>query len=203
MDFDLPIQILALMGLAFLLFLAGLEIDVARLRGKLIRLAGLGFLVTVVLGIAAGYAFDAAGIVKSPLLVGIALMATSLGLVVPVLKDAGQSETELGQLTIAGASVADFGAIVLLTFFFSGASSGPGVKLVLFGGFVALVAVSPRSRCPRLGRSMRLEACSSGCRTPPPRSGCASRCCSSWRSWRSPSGSAWRRSSARSSPGRS
>jgi Kef-type K+ transport system membrane component KefB len=31
---DLPVQILALFGLAFLLFLAGLEIDVHRLRGR-------------------------------------------------------------------------------------------------------------------------------------------------------------------------
>ena len=39
---DLPVQILALLGLAFLLFLAGLEIDVHRLRGRLLRLALLG-----------------------------------------------------------------------------------------------------------------------------------------------------------------
>ena len=36
---DLPVQILALFGLAFLLFLAGLEIDVHRLRGRLLRFA--------------------------------------------------------------------------------------------------------------------------------------------------------------------
>ena len=83
-------------------------------------------------------------------------MATSLGLVVPVLKDAGQADTELGQLTIAGASVADFGAIVLLTFFFSGEATGPGVKLVLFGGF-ALMAVVAVFALSRFGRSMRLE----------------------------------------------
>jgi Kef-type K+ transport system membrane component KefB len=34
-------------GLAFLLFLAGLEIDAGRLRGRLLRLAGVGFLFTV------------------------------------------------------------------------------------------------------------------------------------------------------------
>lgn len=40
---DLPVQVLALVGLAFLLFLAGLEVDLKRLRGRLLRLAGLGF----------------------------------------------------------------------------------------------------------------------------------------------------------------
>src|SRR5512146_419989 len=48
---DLPVQILALFGLAFLLFLAGLEIDVHRLRGRVLRLAMLGYLITVLLGI--------------------------------------------------------------------------------------------------------------------------------------------------------
>src|SRR4051794_26184425 len=47
---DLPVQILALFGLAFLLFLAGLEIDVRRLRGRVLLVAAVGYLVTLVLG---------------------------------------------------------------------------------------------------------------------------------------------------------
>src|ERR671936_15425 len=86
---DLPVQILALFGLAFLLFLAGLEIDTGRLRGRVLTLAGAGYLITLALGGAAGVAFHAAGWVGRPLLLAIALSATSLGLVVPVLKDAG------------------------------------------------------------------------------------------------------------------
>src|SRR5215470_3312476 len=43
---DLPISILALVGLAFLLFLSGLEIDVQRLRGQIVRLTALGFAVS-------------------------------------------------------------------------------------------------------------------------------------------------------------
>src|SRR5947199_10191673 len=39
---DLPVQILALFGLAFLLFLAGLEIDARGLRGRVLLLAGAG-----------------------------------------------------------------------------------------------------------------------------------------------------------------
>ena len=154
---DLPIQILSLMGLAFLLFLAGLEIDLARLKGHLLRLAGTGFLLTLGLGLATGAAFGAAGFVKSPLFVAITLSATSLGLVVPVLKDAGQAGTELGQLTIAGASVADFGAVVLLTLFFSTKAAKTSTKLVLLAGFAALAVVAAVA-LSRLGRSTRLEA---------------------------------------------
>src|SRR5437763_11470424 len=53
-DIDVPIQILALIGLAFLLFLAGLEIDLARLRGRLLRLAAMGFGLTMALGLIIG-----------------------------------------------------------------------------------------------------------------------------------------------------
>jgi Kef-type K+ transport system membrane component KefB len=156
-DVDLPIEILSLMGLAFLLFLAGLEIDLARLRGRLLRLAGTGFLLTLGLGLVADLAFGAADLVRSPLFVAITLSATSLGLIVPVLKDAGQAGTEMGQLTIAGASVADFAAVVLLTLFFSTEAAETSTKLILLAGF-AVLAVVAAVALSRAGRSMRLDA---------------------------------------------
>jgi len=154
---DLAIQILAVIGLAFLLFLAGLEIDIAGLRGPTLRPAGLGFALTLLLGIAAGLAFHAAGYVKSPLLIAVALSATSLGLVVPVLKDAGQVDRPLGQLTIAGASVADFGAIVLLSLLFSEMAASVGSTLTLLGLF-ALLAAAAGLALSRFEHSVRLEA---------------------------------------------
>jgi len=152
---DLPVQILALFGLAFLLFLAGLEIDVRRLRGTVLRLALLGYVVTLVLGIGIGFGFGAAGWVKQPLLLAIALSATSLGLVVPVLKDAGQVDGEVGQSAIANATIADFAAIVLLSLFFSTSGGSTGVKLVLLVAFVAVVAATWFA-VRTAGRSMRL-----------------------------------------------
>jgi Kef-type K+ transport system membrane component KefB len=59
--------------------------------------------------------------------------------VIPVLADAGQVGTTLGQLIIAGSSIADFGAIILLSLFFSGDSSSVGSTLLLIGGFMVLV----------------------------------------------------------------
>jgi Kef-type K+ transport system membrane component KefB len=156
-EVDLPIEILAVVGLAFLLFLAGLEIDLAGLRGHVLRLAGVGFAATLAIGVVVGLAFGAVGYVRSPLLVAVALSATSLGLVVPVLKDAGQVERPLGQLTIAGSSVADFGAIVLLSLLFSGMSASVGSTLLLLGLFAALAVVTVVA-LSRLGRSLRLNA---------------------------------------------
>jgi Kef-type K+ transport system membrane component KefB len=156
-EVDVPIQIVSLIGLAFLLFLAGLEIDVTRLRGPVLRSAGLGYAVTLGLGVAVGLAFGAVDWVKSPLLLAIALSATSLGLIVPVLKDAGQVDRPVGQLTIAGATVADFAAVLLLSLLFSESSGSTGSRLLLLGLFVVLAALTILA-LTRLQRSARLEA---------------------------------------------
>lgn len=156
-EVDQPIAVLALVGLAFLLFLAGLEIDLAGLQGDLLRLPLLGFAVTLALGLAAGLAFSAAGWVRNPLFLAIALSATSLGLVVPVLKDAGQAERPFGQLTIAGATVADFAAVILLSLLFSESEGGTASKLITLGLF-ALVIAAVALTLSRAGRSTQVDA---------------------------------------------
>ena len=155
-EVDVPVSVVALLGLAFLLFLAGLEVDVHRLRGHLLRLAVLGYLATIALGLGVGVALDAAGWVSGPGLVAITLSATSLGLVVPVLKDAGRVEGRLGQSVVAAASTADFAVIVLLSLLFSTSGTSAGSRLVLLGAFVALVATAP-AVVGLLARSRGLE----------------------------------------------
>src|ERR687888_490715 len=129
---DEPVQVMSLLGLAFLLLLAGLEVEFELGR------------------------HDAA-LVNSPLLIGIIAAATSLGVVIPVLKDAGESTTQFGQVVLAGASIADVATIILLSLFFSGHSSGLGAKLSLLGAFVALAAAIGLV-VVGVERSMRLSA---------------------------------------------
>src|SRR5919204_5296663 len=74
---DRPIEVMSLLGLAFLLLLAGLEVEFEQLRGRLLRVAGLGFVLSFALAAVAGVAFDALGLTKAPLLVAIMLSATS------------------------------------------------------------------------------------------------------------------------------
>ena len=139
---DLPIQVLSLVGLAFLLFLGGLEVDVDRLRGRRLRLTGSGFLLSLGLALLVGHGLAAAGLVEQPLFVAIALAATSLGVVIPLLKDAGESASEFGQLVIVGATIADFVTVVLLSLFFSREATGIGEQLVLLAGFALLAAAA-------------------------------------------------------------
>jgi len=140
---DAPVRILNLIGLAFLLFLAGLEVDIGRLRGRTLRLTGGGFALSFVIAIAVGVALKSGGFVKSPLLVAIVLVSSSVGVIVPILKDSGNVSSAFGQLVIAAASIAEFGAIVLLSLFFSGKGSGGTTgTLILLGVFGLLVLVA-------------------------------------------------------------
>jgi Kef-type K+ transport system membrane component KefB len=154
---DEPVAVLSVFGLAFLLLLAGLEIDFQRFRGRLLRLTALGYAVSFGIAILVGLAFKAGGLVRSPLLIAIILSATGLGVILPILKDAGQTATPFGQVVIAGASIAEVGPIVLLSLFFSGESGGVGAKLVLliaFLGFVVAVGLVILG----LERSMKVSA---------------------------------------------
>jgi Kef-type K+ transport system membrane component KefB len=156
-DIDTPISVLSVLGVAFLLFLAGLEIDLHQLKGRVLRIVAAGYLLTLVLGVAIGIGAHAAGLVKNPFLLAVALSATSLGLVVPVLKDAGETETPIGRYTIIGATVADFAAVVLLSLAFSGSEGGPGSKIFTIATFIVVVLVVAFA----LGRAERISALSS------------------------------------------
>ena len=141
-EVDAPIEVLALIGLAFLLFLAGLEVEFDMLRGRVLRLAGGGFLLSFGLAVVAGFALKAVGFVAQPLFAAIILSATSLGIIIPLLKDAGQSSSQFGQLVIAAGSIADFGAVILLSIFFSREGAGTASQLLLLGSFLLLAVVA-------------------------------------------------------------
>src|SRR3954464_2996446 len=49
---DDPVAVLSIVGLAFLLFLAGLEIEFQKLRGRVLKVASLGFVVSLAIAIA-------------------------------------------------------------------------------------------------------------------------------------------------------
>jgi Kef-type K+ transport system membrane component KefB len=154
---DKPIQVMSLLGLAFLLLLAGLEVEYERFRGARLRFTTIGYAISFGLALLIGLGLHAGGLVKSPLLIGIALSATSLGIVIPVLKDAGQVDTAFGQLVVAGASIAEIATIVLLSLFFSDEAGGLGVKLVLLGLF-ALFVVAVVAAVLGAERSIRISA---------------------------------------------
>jgi Kef-type K+ transport system membrane component KefB len=139
-EVDDAISVVALLGLAFLLFLAGLEIDFSKLRGQVLRLTAMGFALSFGIAVVVALGLKATGLIETPLLIAIILCATSLGVLIPVLKDAGEISSTFGQLIVAAGTIADFGAVILLSIFFSG-EGGVGATLLLIGSLVLLAVV--------------------------------------------------------------
>ena len=136
---DVFLGFLSLLGLSYLLFLSGLEVDLQRLRGWITIIVGSGFLISFILASCIGFGLYAIGEVTSPLLIAIILVSTSLGVVIPILKDAEESSTDFGQLVIAGATFGEFGSIILISLFFSSEITSPLIKVAFFGIFAILI----------------------------------------------------------------
>jgi Kef-type K+ transport system membrane component KefB len=139
---DGPVHVLSLIGLSFLLFLAGLELDFSRLRGRTLRTAAIAFVLSFAIALALGSILGAAGLVKSPLLIAVILSATSVGIVIPILSDAGQVDTPLGRLVVAGGSLAEVIPVLLLSLLFSERTSDLGSQITLLAAFCILVATA-------------------------------------------------------------
>lgn len=138
---DVAVRVISDLGLGFLLFMAGYEIDLRRFDRRVLSLAGRAFAASAALALLVAYGLQLGGQIKDGLLVGITLMATALGILVPILKDAAQTETGFGNLIMVAGSLAELVPVLLLSVFFSASSANPGVELGLLAGFIGLTAV--------------------------------------------------------------
>lgn len=154
---DTPIHVLSIIGMALLLFLGGMEIEYERLRGRVLSMSLLGFAASLALGLGVAFALQAASLIDTPLFVALILAASAVGLVIPILKDAGEIGNDFGQLVVSGSSIADFGTVVLLALFFSREATSPVSQLVLLAGF-GVIAVTIVFAAFRLGEARPLTA---------------------------------------------
>jgi Kef-type K+ transport system membrane component KefB len=100
------------MGLSYLMFLAGLELDLARIRGRSLRLAVTGWLVSLALALLIASALTLIGTVIDAVVIGLALTTTALGTLLPILRDAGMFEGRFGAQVMAVGSVGEFAPIL-------------------------------------------------------------------------------------------
>lgn len=147
-DADDFVSGLSTFGLAFLMFFAGYEIDFARVRGAPMRLAALGWIVSLTIGLLVTVPFVLEGLVISDLLIGLALTTTAIGTLLPMMNDQGITRTRFGAYLLAAGSVGEFGPIVAVTLLLSG--DQPLHEAVFLMAFVlaaigaALVATRPQ-----------------------------------------------------------
>ncbi|QJU55785.1 cation:proton antiporter [Herbiconiux sp. KACC 21604] len=137
-------------GLAMLFFMAGNEIDFKAISGRPLRRAGLGWLISLVAGVAAGLLVTPS--IEAGIVVGIALTSTALGTLMPVLRDAGELSTPFGRAVTAVGAVGEFGPLVAISLFLSGRS--PVTSTLVLIGFVLVAGLAiffaSRGPYPRL-----------------------------------------------------
>lgn len=148
------LEFLADFGFIYLMFLSGLEMNFSVLlqpsapgnsqpmRQRPVFLATATFFATVLLAVAVGVVLTQIGLARSAVLMGLILSTTSLGVVVPVLKEQGYIKGVYGQCLLLAALISDFMTLLLLSAMFAWESEGPSVKLLLFLGLLAAFAAA-------------------------------------------------------------
>jgi trk system potassium uptake protein TrkA len=167
---DPMLEILALLGFAYLMFLSGLEVDFDTIlprpgtwRGpwkeRISNSLSLGVLIfglTLVLAAAAGWGLHRLDAADDPWIMGLILATTSLGVVVPVLKERDLLDKAYGQALLVAAVIADFVTVLLVSIYVvlntHGLSPEVLLVLLLFGAFgtVYRMARMVRRRFPGL-----------------------------------------------------
>ena len=134
------IEFFASLGLGFLFFFAGYEIDFERIRGSPLRLAVLGWLLSLALAYAVGGLLSLTGLVLSLLFTGSALATTAIGTLIPILSDAGELRTRFGTFLLAAGAMGEFGPILLITLVFS--TKGAATNALILAIFVAVAVAA-------------------------------------------------------------
>lgn len=155
---DPYITYLADFGLVFLFFFAGLEVverhvpRVALIRGT------WGWVLSLAIGSVAGLILRGFGVHAAWWLLAVALSTTALGTLVPIVVDAGLSQTPLGVAMLGTGVAGEFWPIVFISVALTGVYSA-GAEVVLLGlyGVLAFGAaiVALRVRPPRVVRVLR------------------------------------------------
>jgi Kef-type K+ transport system membrane component KefB/Trk K+ transport system NAD-binding subunit len=149
------LNFLAEFGFAYLMFLSGLEIDFNLLTSKNrgsrqqtyqqpFPMALLIFGGTLILALLGGWGLSEYGIVQSPLIIGLILSTTSLGVVVPVMKEQQLLGSLYGQYLLVTSSIADFASLIILTIVIAIQSFGLTLDLLLILALLLIFVLAAR-----------------------------------------------------------
>ena len=147
------VKAMQFMGVAAMLFMAGMEIDFGKIRGRPLSLALGGWVASLALALLAVGLLHVVPGVHAPMMVAIALTTTGLGVLLPILRDGGQLDTALGRMTMAAGTVGEVGPIVAVSLALSTEYTtwqSFGLLLVFLALVVLAAAVGAGARPPRL-----------------------------------------------------
>ena len=135
-EIDVVIEVLAEMGLVFLIFLAGFEINMSRMRGAPLRLGVLSWLTSLGLAVVVAALLHVSGITIGVRFIAVALTTTAIGTLLPILGDAGILPTRFGAFVLAGGAMGELGPILAISIALE--SDNPGRTTLVLGAFTVL-----------------------------------------------------------------
>ena len=148
------VELIANLGLAMLMFLAGYEIDFLRVRGKPLTLALTGWALSVAIGIGLAIVLDA-WLDLSWTYVALAVSTTAIGTLLPILRDSGEVATRLGTFLLAAGAVGEFGPIVAVSLVLQGGRPARTIVVLLIFAAIAVAGIVLATR-PRPARFARV-----------------------------------------------
>lgn len=151
------LEVLSVFGFAYLMFLSGLEIDFTDVlermeaSGKLtvddlisnpFVIGGAVFGLTLIGSVIAAVFLQRLGLINDIWIMGLILSTTSLGVVVPVMKERGLTGDQYAQTILVSSLIADFATIFLISVYVILRSQGLTLEilliLILLGAFVTV-----------------------------------------------------------------
>jgi Kef-type K+ transport system membrane component KefB len=138
---DATLQFLSTLGLGFLFFFAGYEIDFPKIRGDPLRLALWGWALSLAIAYTFAGVLAAAGVVISGLLTGSAMSTTAIGTILPVLRDSGQLRDRFGSAILAAGAVGEIGPVLIITLLLT-TTSNAGSQAALLTTFVLAASLT-------------------------------------------------------------
>jgi len=103
------------LGLGALFFMAGMDLDLQKAKGRPISLALRGWIVSLALGLAAAGILHVLPLVDAPIMVALALTTTALGTFMPILRDSGKLDSKFGNFVVAAGAVGEFGPVIVVS----------------------------------------------------------------------------------------
>jgi Kef-type K+ transport system membrane component KefB len=159
--FDGFVETMFDLGMAATLFMGGMELDFADIKGRPIVLAVGGWTVSVLLSVTIVSLLHAIPHVRTPLVLAMAMCTTGLGVVAPGFRDSGLLRTAFGRFVLAAGTLGEVGPIIAMSLLLSQQYSiwQEGVFLLIFlVVIVAAIAIGVGARPPKvleiLGRHM-------------------------------------------------
>ena len=151
--FDGFIAIMFVFGMAATLFMAGMELDFGKIRGRPLSLAIRGWLLSLLLGFAVVGVLHVVPVVQAPVMVALTLVTTGLGVLLPVFRDGGHLDTRFGRLFLAAGTIGEVGPIVVMSLLLSQRYSTwqeVGFLVVFLAIVIVAAAVGLGLRPPRV-----------------------------------------------------